>query len=94
MLCQCDIVMHSVKVCIVQCRTILLSLPFQRIKGTCKKIFLSTVVMKVVALVSGGKDSCYNMVKCVQNGHEIVCIANLAPQDKQVRTFLKGFAEL
>jgi diphthine-ammonia ligase len=41
--------------------------------------------MKVVALVSGGKDSCYNMVKCVQHGHEIVCLANLAPRDRSVQ---------
>lgn len=27
--------------------------------------------MKVVALVSGGKDSCYNMMECVRHGHEV-----------------------
>lgn len=27
--------------------------------------------MKVVALVSGGKDSCYAMMKCIQYGHEV-----------------------
>eukprot|EP00759_Apiculatamorpha_spiralis_P013784 PhF_6_TR20522/c0_g1_i2/m.29602/K06927/DPH6; diphthine-ammonia ligase len=36
--------------------------------------------MKVVALVSGGKDSTLGMIKCVQLGHEIVCLANLRPQ--------------
>jgi len=36
--------------------------------------------MKVVALVSGGKDSCYNMVQCVAAGHQIVALANLRPQ--------------
>lgn len=35
--------------------------------------------MKVVALISGGKDSCYNMCKCVDDGHEIVALANLFP---------------
>ena len=35
--------------------------------------------MKVVALVSGGKDSCYSMMKCVEHGHEIVALANLHP---------------
>jgi diphthine-ammonia ligase len=35
--------------------------------------------MKVVALISGGKDSFHNMLKCVQNGHEIVALANLYP---------------
>ena len=37
--------------------------------------------MKVVALASGGKDSCYNMVKCVQEGHELVALATLMPPD-------------
>ena len=35
--------------------------------------------MKVVALVSGGKDSCYSMMKCVAHGHEVVALANLHP---------------
>lgn len=30
-------------------------------------------------LDSGGKDSCYNMMQCVANGHEIVALANLKP---------------
>ncbi|KAL8551962.1 hypothetical protein ACS0TY_000856 [Phlomoides rotata] len=38
--------------------------------------------MKVVALVSGGKDSCYAMMKCQQYGHEIVALANLMPVDE------------
>ena len=35
--------------------------------------------MKVVALVSGGKDSCMAMLKCMELGHEIVCLATLHP---------------
>ncbi|KAG9015493.1 hypothetical protein FRB94_000098 [Tulasnella sp. JGI-2019a] len=35
--------------------------------------------MKVVGLLSGGKDSCYNLVHCVQNGHEPVVLASLRP---------------
>lgn len=38
--------------------------------------------MRVVALVSGGKDSCYNMMQCVAAGHEIVALANLYPIGK------------
>ncbi|XP_061174693.1 uncharacterized protein LOC133183801 isoform X2 [Saccostrea echinata] len=38
--------------------------------------------MKVVALVSGGKDSCYNMMQCVSEGHQIVALANLKPEKK------------
>lgn len=35
--------------------------------------------MKVVALVSGGKDSCYAMMEAVRFGHEVVCLAHLTP---------------
>uniref|UniRef100_A0A914I3C1 Diphthine--ammonia ligase n=1 Tax=Globodera rostochiensis TaxID=31243 RepID=A0A914I3C1_GLORO len=35
--------------------------------------------MKVVGLISGGKDSCFNMMRCVEEGHELVCVANLHP---------------
>ncbi|KAJ0401888.1 hypothetical protein ATCC90586_009010 [Pythium insidiosum] len=35
--------------------------------------------MKLVALVSGGKDSCYAMMESVRVGHEIVCLAHLRP---------------
>uniref|UniRef100_A0A8K9UG11 Diphthine--ammonia ligase n=1 Tax=Oncorhynchus mykiss TaxID=8022 RepID=A0A8K9UG11_ONCMY len=38
--------------------------------------------MKVVALISGGKDSCYNMMQCVAAGHQIVALANLRPANK------------
>ncbi|MQM02160.1 hypothetical protein Taro_034922 [Colocasia esculenta] len=40
--------------------------------------------MKVVALVSGGKDSCYAMMRCMDYGHEIVALANLLPLDDSV----------
>ncbi|XP_014681942.1 PREDICTED: diphthine--ammonia ligase-like isoform X2 [Priapulus caudatus] len=33
-------------------------------------------------LLSGGKDSCYNMMQCVAEGHEIVALANLRPEGK------------
>lgn len=32
---------------------------------------------------SGGKDSTFNMMKCVEAGHEIVALANLYPSDGQ-----------
>ena len=35
--------------------------------------------MKVVALVSGGKDSCFSMERARAHGHEIVALANLCP---------------
>lgn len=37
--------------------------------------------MRVVGLVSGGKDSIYNLMQCVAHGHTVVAIANLAPKD-------------
>ncbi|WAR59859.1 hypothetical protein PtB15_11B500 [Puccinia triticina] len=36
--------------------------------------------MKVVGLLSGGKDSCYNLCHCVKNGHDIVALATLGPE--------------
>lgn len=33
--------------------------------------------MKVLALISGGKDSIFNIYKCLDNGHQIVALANL-----------------
>lgn len=45
--------------------------------------------MKVVALISGGKDSCYNMCKCVSDGHEIVALANLYSESgEEVDSFM------
>lgn len=39
--------------------------------------------MNVVALLSGGKDSLYNMYLATKEGHTIVAIANLKPPDQQ-----------
>lgn len=36
--------------------------------------------MKYVALLSGGKDSCFNLLHCQKNGHELVAAASLGPQ--------------
>lgn len=33
----------------------------------------------MVALVSGGKDSCFAMMETVRFGHEVVCVAHLHP---------------
>ncbi|KAK9382344.1 uncharacterized protein V2V93DRAFT_322066 [Kockiozyma suomiensis] len=35
--------------------------------------------MKFVALVSGGKDSCFNVMHCQRNGHTLAALANLHP---------------
>ena len=39
--------------------------------------------MKFVALISGGKDSIYNICKCIEYGHELIAAANLVPPDAQ-----------
>jgi len=33
--------------------------------------------MKVIGLISGGKDSVYNLMQCIKNGHEIVVLGHL-----------------
>lgn len=35
--------------------------------------------MKILALISGGKDSIFNIIKCMESGHELVALANLYP---------------
>lgn len=35
---------------------------------------------KVIGLVSGGKDSCFNMMHVIANGHEVVALATLTPR--------------
>ena len=41
--------------------------------------YRANIVMKVVALISGGKDSFYSIVECHRMGHEVVALANLHP---------------
>ena len=38
--------------------------------------------MRTAALISGGKDSCYNMMSCIAEGHDIVALINLKPDGK------------
>ena len=35
--------------------------------------------MKYVALLSGGKDSCYAIMECAKMGHEAIAVAHLSP---------------
>lgn len=41
-------------------------------------------IMNVVALLSGGKDSLFNMFLATREGHNIVAIANLKPTDEKL----------
>ncbi|KIW17771.1 hypothetical protein PV08_04966 [Exophiala spinifera] len=36
--------------------------------------------LKVIALISGGKDSLFSILHCTANGHEVVALANLHPK--------------
>lgn len=52
--------------------------------------------MDFVALLSGGKDSCYNIHQCIANSHRLVCLANLSPpqsviQDESCNEELNSF---
>ncbi|KAI9026814.1 hypothetical protein DFJ74DRAFT_519526 [Hyaloraphidium curvatum] len=47
--------------------------------------------MDVVALISGGKDSCFNMMHCVANGHRICALANLFPAPESGTDELDSF---
>ena len=44
--------------------------------------------MLVVGLLSGGKDSVYNLLHCVINGHQPVALASLGPPDGKGQTQL------
>jgi len=39
--------------------------------------------LKFVSLISGGKDSVFNTVKCVAQGHQLRCVASLLPKLKK-----------
>lgn len=45
--------------------------------------------MKVVALISGGKDSIYNIMQCIGAGHQIVALANIVPRlHKEIDSYM------
>lgn len=44
--------------------------------------------MKVIALLSGGKDSCYTILKCRLHGHEIVAIGHITPPEEEADSFM------
>jgi diphthine-ammonia ligase len=41
---------------------------------------MSTRKLKVIALISGGKDSLFSILHCLANGHDVVALANLYPE--------------
>lgn len=38
-----------------------------------------TESLKVISLISGGKDSFYSLLHCLQNGHKVIALGNLYP---------------
>jgi diphthine-ammonia ligase len=38
-----------------------------------------TEALEVIALISGGKDSFFSLLHCIQNGHKVVALGNLYP---------------
>jgi len=50
------------------------------IRGIYTMSNLPGIKHKVIGLVSGGKDSTFNLLHCVANGHELVALATLTPE--------------
>ena len=44
--------------------------------------------MRTVGLISGGKDSIYNLMHCIAQGHEIVALAHLNPKNDEQDSFM------
>ncbi|KAB8302617.1 hypothetical protein EYC80_005987 [Monilinia laxa] len=42
--------------------------------------------LNVIALISGGKDSLFSMLHCIQNGHKVIALGNLYPSPTQPQT--------
>jgi diphthine-ammonia ligase len=54
--------------------------PYQQLRT----VLEAAAIMKFVALLSGGKDSCFNIMKCQQHSHELVAVANLMPPEEGI----------
>lgn len=44
-----------------------------------QSFYSMTESLEVIALISGGKDSFYSLLHCLQNGHKVVALGNLYP---------------
>jgi hypothetical protein len=51
-----------------------------RLNSRLVHLIFTQLAMKYIALLSGGKDSCYNLLHCHRNGHELVAAASLRPE--------------
>ena len=50
--------------------------------ANCVEAFLNMLIQCLLFPFSGGKDSCYNLIECVREGHDIVALGNLKPAEK------------
>jgi diphthine-ammonia ligase len=46
--------------------------------------------LNVIALISGGKDSLFSILHCLENGHKVVALANLYPKQSEGREVEEG----
>ncbi|KAL7747621.1 hypothetical protein RI367_007062 [Sorochytrium milnesiophthora] len=64
-------------------RSVLLSSHMQDLKDLTQDVlyeqYRSEKLSKLEGLADGGKDSCFNALHCVANGHDVVALANLHP---------------
>ncbi|KAF9181763.1 hypothetical protein BGZ50_005324 [Haplosporangium sp. Z 11] len=47
--------------------------------------------MKILGLISGGKDSFYNLMQCVANGHTVIALGNLHPNPQDNKDELDSY---
>ena len=52
-------------------------------------VAMASESLNVIALISGGKDSFFSLLHCIENGHRIVALANLFPQDEKTPNSLQ-----
>jgi diphthine-ammonia ligase len=52
-----------------------------------------TESLKVIALISGGKDSFYSLLHCIQNGHKVVALGNLYPPTPPRKSHGRGVTD-
>ena len=57
----------------------LLSTKYFETKLAMMSLYILFHYFKHLLRISGGKDSCFNMMHCVAQGHEVVALANLKP---------------
>ncbi|KAF9115840.1 hypothetical protein BGX27_006081 [Mortierella sp. AM989] len=47
--------------------------------------------MRILGLISGGKDSFYNLMHCVANGHKVIALGNLHPPSQEIKDEMDSY---